>query len=760
MSATSPLHWSFNYGPHHSPDSNFRAELSEHLESWVNDDSTGHDDRAMKLDYHILPNFWDGYANEGDLTSNGSRMDLTCGSLRIQRSTPDDAHYAYDISYRHETSGEELSARYHTAHNPARSLQDTWSLHTTNRGRDLYRSIHIEGNIEASAITLSVNDRLRFQSAKLPIGETVTCNWSLFDCFAELAPHAPFNLLENLEKLKPGCRITFLEEHTLALSSGPLRLRGYVLHGPGAPPSYWWLREDGHVAIASNIFNTFVRSARIDAPIPNPSAPRQSVSASPAPPPSPDTDDRPNILFINTDQQTWDALAAHGNPQLRTPNMDRLVKTGCSFTRNYCTDPVCAPARSCWATGRYSSETGIPFNGGTLHDGIPDLGQILNTHGYHACHAGKWHVDGRDVRDSFHTLYYGHRDISAGGGEYHDPVSTHAALDFLSSYQEAKPFYLQIGYLNPHDICEYEHSHEYQNIPGPLLQGFLTETDLPPLPPNHDYDSRETITQQAMRRGDDPIIHPRIARAVKKWSPEQWRYLRWQLDRYTEQVDLEIGLLLNALQASPHADNTLIIFSVDHGEAAGCHRMFQKFTLYEESVRTPLIVSSFSDRFGLTPNHRDTEHLTSGVDLLPTVLDYARIDTPSHCHGRSLRPLIERRDTPWRDAAYIESNVWGRALVTTRYKYITEYRPLPEETSIPGPDRSRLGGEELYDLATDPGETRNLAHDPAMQDLLTKFRDQLLAHEATLHRRTLNSPTAQQTMRTWAGRLDEHWSRI
>src|SRR5690606_8049195 len=125
---------------------------------------------------------------------------------------------------------------------------------------------------------------------------------------------------------------------------------------------------------------------------------------------------------------------------------------------------------------------------------------------------------------------------------------------------------------------------------------FLGDADLPPLPANHNYDPRETITQQVMRRGEEPLIHPRIAKAVKTWSPDQWRYLRWQLDRYTEQVDLEICLLLNALNASPFADNTLIIFSVDHGEAAGCHRMFQKFTLYEESVRTPLIVSSFSDR--------------------------------------------------------------------------------------------------------------------------------------------------------------------
>lgn len=758
MSAPVPLHWSFNYGPHHSPQSNFRAELLEHLDSCVQDDTAVRNDQPMELGYRILPNFWDGYATESELPTNQTRLELACGRLHIRRSKSDANQYAYAINYRHETSGEDTFAHYLTRTDPTRNLVKEWSLQTTNQGRDLYRSIRIDGNIEESAIMLSVNGELRFQNTDIPAGETVTCNWSLFEGFAELARHAPtqLNLLENLEKLKRGCRITFLEEHELALPSGPLRLRGYVLHGPGAPPSYWWLREDGQVAIASNIFNTFVRSAQVEASIPATPTPRQPVTS---PAPSRSTD-RPNILFINTDQQTWDALGAHGNPSLHTPNMDRLVKTGCSFMRNYCTDPVCAPARSCWATGRYSSETGIPFNGGTLHDDIPDLGQILNANGYHACHAGKWHVEGRDVRESFHTLYYGHHDISAGGGEYHDAVSTHAALDFLSSYREANPFYLQIGYLNPHDICEYEHSHEYQTIPGPLQQGFLIETDLPPLPPNHDYDSRETITQKVMRRGDDPIIHPRIARAVKKWTPDQWRYLRWQLDRYTEQVDLEIGLLLNALHASHHADNTLIIFSVDHGEAAGCHRMFQKFTLYEESVRTPLVVSSFSDRFGISPNHRDTEHLISGVDLLPTVLDYAGVDSPPHSHGRSLRPLIEGRAADWRDSVYIESNIWGRALVTQRYKYITEYQPATGENQVPGPHHSRLGREELYDLETDPGETSNLAYDPAMQNTLASFREQLLAHEATLQRRPLNNPQAEQTMRSWTERISEHQNKI
>ncbi|MCH2666666.1 MAG: sulfatase-like hydrolase/transferase, partial [Deinococcales bacterium] len=89
----------------------------------------------------------------------------------------------------------------------------------------------------------------------------------------------------------------------------------------------------------------------------------------------------PNVLFISTDQQTWDAVSAYGNPHVNTPNIDRLVEHGVSFMRSYCTDPVCAAARASWMTGLYTSENGVPFNGGLMHDDIPDLGQILEQDG-------------------------------------------------------------------------------------------------------------------------------------------------------------------------------------------------------------------------------------------------------------------------------------------------------------------------------------------------------------------------------------------
>lgn len=465
---------------------------------------------------------------------------------------------------------------------------------------------------------------------------------------------------------------------------------------------------------------------------------------------------RPNILFINTDQQSWDAISAYGNSWLRTPNIDRLVENGVSFMRSYCTDPVCAPARASWATGLYSSEVGVPFNGGSLYDDLPDVGQVLNAGGYRAFHSGKWHVPGRNARDSFRCLYFGQRNIAAGGAEMYDTAITHSVLDFLSSYREDEPFFLQVGLINPHDVCECAHYHEGKRIPGPLDQGIVKASELPPLPGSFDYDERETVTQIVMRRGRDPLIHKGIMNAADEWDELQWRFLLWNYFRFVEKVDLEIGLILNALEASPFRENTLVVFTSDHGEAAGAHRMIQKFTLYEESIRVPFIVASLSDRFAIEKNTRDDVHLVSGVDVLPTVLDYAGVDGPANLPGRSLRPLVEHEEADWPGFAYAESNCWGRAIVTPRYKYVTEYVPKEGEDVIPGPDEGRLGLEQLFDLEEDPDETSNLAGRPEHQQLLRDLRKTLLGKEGTLKRRALRERPARH-MERWSTRVRAYW---
>ena len=467
----------------------------------------------------------------------------------------------------------------------------------------------------------------------------------------------------------------------------------------------------------------------------------------------------PNILFLHTDQHTWDAVSAYGNRDLATPNIDRLQRNGLSFMRAYCTDPVCAPARSSWMTGRYSSETGVPHNRGVLHDDLPDLGRHLNAHGFPAYHAGKWHIAGREVTESFRTLYVGKRRIGAGGGEYYDGATTRSVVEFLTRRGTREPFFLQIGMVNPHDVCEYGHDFEETPIPDPVAQGILGAGELPPLPANFDYDEPETMTHRVVRRDDDCLIHWPILRRTRQWSELQWRSLAWNLYRFVEKVDAEIGMVLAALEATGHADDTVILFTADHGEAAGRHQMFQKFTLYEESIRVPFIAACLGAGVTVPKGCYDREHFISGVDVFPTVCDYAGVAPPPGLPGRSIRPLLEGGRADWRDHAFIESNYWARAIVTSRYKYVTEYRPAEVEDYLPpGPDAER-GVEQLFDLERDPGETRNLADDAALAGVIADCRQRLAETERSLQRRPLRRGTPRDLLDRWGERLRQRWQQ-
>ena len=473
---------------------------------------------------------------------------------------------------------------------------------------------------------------------------------------------------------------------------------------------------------------------------------------------------RPNILFINTDQHSFDALSAYGNKHLRTAAIDRIHENGVSFTRAYCSDPVCAPARGTWMSGLYSSEHGIPFNGGLMHDDIPDLGELLQAHGYNPYHCGKWHVDGRELHKGFQELYYGNEPVGAGGAEFYDPASTHAVMDFLSSYDEDKPFYLQIGYVNPHDICQTGHNYEdseNRQIPGPLEQGAFDERDLPPLPDNLDYDVNETHLQIVSRRTEDCFFHRNINRRLKHFTDLEWRMFRWHYYRYIEKVDQEINLVLETLAQSRFKDNTLIIFTADHGEAAGCHRMFQKFILYEESIHVPFIIASLGDAFAINKNTFDHEHFISGVDVFPTVCDYAGIKDLPRQSGRSVRPLMENSNVPWRDYAYLESNFWGRCIIKGPYKFVTEYKPSdPNDARAPNASHHEFGLAQLFNLDTDPGETKNLANDPAFKDIVSQLRQCLIDQESTLQQRSLRSDheRPKRFLRSMSTTLIDYWN--
>lgn len=412
----------------------------------------------------------------------------------------------------------------------------------------------------------------------------------------------------------------------------------------------------------------------------------------------------PNVLFLMTDQQTLRAMSAYGNPHLRTPHMDSLAAAGVRFENSYCTTPVCGPSRGSLLTSRMPHETGVEINGQTLDPAIPNMGEIFREAGYHTAWTGKWHLPKSYPQGPVPGFEY--LPVPEGtkfrlGSQTDGPVADEA-IRFLRRRHE-RPFLLGVSLHNPHDICWSVR----EDPPEPI-----DESVLPPLPANFEVDPNEPEFITACRNRE--VYGPEIL-YTKDWDRKRWREYLYQYYRHTEEVDREIGRILQALREEGLQDDTLIVFTSDHGEGAAAHRWVVKLMLYEEVATVPLIVSWK----GRTPAGRvDATHLVSGLDVLPTMCDYAGVPVGRDFMGMSLRPLIETPDRPGHEFVVTELQSHsqdlsrkGRMLRTARYKYIAFSH---------GSNR-----EMLFDLDADPGEMNNLALQPSSSAALEHHRELL-----------------------------------
>ena len=416
----------------------------------------------------------------------------------------------------------------------------------------------------------------------------------------------------------------------------------------------------------------------------------------------------PNLLFMHTDQQHWEAVSAFGCGHVRTPAMDRLAAAGTSFSLSYSANPVCCPARTCWYTGRASSENGVIMNDAwPIAPEMPDMGQWMSARGYDSVYAGKWHVTGRPFTQSFRVLTPG-----SGIGEVTDMAVSRAAEGFLRSRKAGgKPFFLNLGFLQPHDCCYWVFEH---GDGTPLTRLGAIPADLPPLPPNHGYDPNEP--EPLRRRHDEK-------KARGAWSAEHWRWYLWNYYRMVEMADAEIGRVLDALEDAGLAEETLVILTADHGDGLARHGLTSKMFLYDEAARVPFI-AAWPGR--LQAGRRDERHLVSGLDVAPTLCDLAGIDGLPKARGMSLRPLLEGRDTaPWREFLVSETFRTGRMVRTPEYKYVA-YADDPVT--------------QLFDMRADPGETRNLAPEAAKADVVRDLAGRLAAWEGALEIFPLKEP--------------------
>ena len=412
--------------------------------------------------------------------------------------------------------------------------------------------------------------------------------------------------------------------------------------------------------------------------------------------------DRPNILLICTDQQYAGAMSCAGNEDLHTPGMDGLAAAGMRFDRTYCTQPLCAPARSSFATGLMPHATGVTSNRSPIRQELPPraLGRLLGDAGYTCALAGKWHVPGCAPEDCGFEVLCGNQDSRV----------PEASAEFLQ--RAAEPFLLFASFLNPHDICQVA---RHQSLPQGPIEAPASLADCPNLPANYAPPAYGPEILRLVQRWN-PRIYP-----TEEWTDDDWRRLRWGYFRLVEKVDRQIQDLLEALRTSGRERDTLVLFTSDHGDGHGAHQWNQKTALWEEEIRVPLIASWQR----VIPGGRVEERLVSnGLDLLPTLCDYAGVEAPADLPGRSLRPLFEDRPIDaWRSDLVVETQTEigegpggplpGRALVGDRFKY-----------SVYAMGRWR---EQLVDLHNDPGEMVNLAVERQWAEVLQEHRQRLRA---------------------------------
>ncbi len=413
--------------------------------------------------------------------------------------------------------------------------------------------------------------------------------------------------------------------------------------------------------------------------------------------------ERPNILLIITDQQFSEGMSCRlGDRFINTPGMDRLAETGLMFERAYATNPLCMPYRTALWSGHYPHQTGVMVNGRSTNDGytrMPCLGTFFRKAGYDTGYFGKWHTAYRlkDAEASgFETVF-----------EKDCLYNTDRIVTFLEQPRD-KPFMAVASFMNPHNICEWS---RFQNMgSGPL--------EVPPLeqlPSNHAPPQNETDVMAFMRRSYQAHrLFP-----VGGYTEADWRRLVWGYYRLIERVDAHVVRLLETLEQAGLDENTVVIFTSDHGDCHGAHRWNQKTVFYDESARVPLIVR----RAGQPTRGKTSDRLVStAVDLGPTMLDFAGIDVPEDWPGESLRPVVEgRAKDGGREYIVVQNRMVqcepvdgvsitpdGRMVRSRRYKYC-----LYSE----GKHR-----ESLVNMEQDPGETINLTGDQGYQEVLLKHR--------------------------------------
>jgi arylsulfatase A-like enzyme len=450
------------------------------------------------------------------------------------------------------------------------------------------------------------------------------------------------------------------------------------------------------------------------------------------------------------DDHAAHAVSAYGSRINRTPNIDRIAREGIRFTNCFCTNSICAPSRAVILTGRYSHLNGVRDNAVSFDGTQTTFPKILQNEGYQTAMIGKWHLKSDPTGFDYWNIlpgqghYYNPDLIEMGEKKQHTGyvtgILTDIAFDFLENRRDrSKPFLMMLHHKAPHRSWHPapRHLNKYDDAvfpePATLFDDYATRS--------------RAASEQEMTLRD----HMRIAEDIKMGDPPQrlndeqraaWvsaygpkreafdeekpegeAFVRWIYKRYMEDylgciaaVDESVGRLLDYLDESGLADNTVIVYTSDQGFFLGDHGWYDKRFMYEESLRMPFVVR-YPGR--IDPGSVD-DHIVSNLDFAPTFLELAGTEIPAEMQGRSFKNLLlNERVVEWRRSLYYHYYEFPAVHMakrhygvrTERYKLLHFYYDID--------------AWELYDLGEDPNEINNLYKDPAYADIITELKAEI-----------------------------------
>ena len=448
----------------------------------------------------------------------------------------------------------------------------------------------------------------------------------------------------------------------------------------------------------------------------------------------------PNILWYCTDQQRFDTIGALGNPHVHTPTIDALVEGGTAFTHTYCQSPICTPSRSSFMTGLYPTRAHNTRNGNETFEGHPPLiSKLVAEAGYHCGLIGKFHLQSSGERteprldDGFSFWKFSHapRDdweeghdyadwVKANGGDldamreseervsadFHQTTwATERALEFLTETESIdKPWMLNINPYDPHPPFippkEYADKFDPETMPGP----YFRDSDL------------------AAQEKLGPVDFQTEAQTPEERGAKKIQALYYAMIAL---IDDQLARIIQRLDETGQRENTIIIFTSDHGESLGDHGLLLKgCRFYDGLVRVPLIFNCP----GTIESGVRSEALVELLDMSATILDFAGIERPDYFQGDTLRPILSGEATPDHHRESVRSEYFDaldKAFCKGNASFATMYRTRRYKLVVY--HRNNLG--ELFDLEKDPHEFENLWDDPAT----TEIKNQLILESFNDH---------------------------